>query len=101
VLQECSASGTGKFNHCCPLAIPTLLDSLRVLTAGRTPCKKEKQDWSCTHHTAYLLSMDLRGMDMEDLIKPGEKGLDSLTNFVQTHLISQGIRWMRKKAYAA
>ena len=28
-----------KFNHCCPSAIPTLLKSLRVLTAGRTPSK--------------------------------------------------------------
>jgi len=45
--------------------------------------------------------MNLRGMDSEDLIKLGEKGLDSLLKFVQTHLISQGSRWMRKKAYAA
>jgi len=27
-----------RITHCCPSAIPTLLDSLRVLTAGRTPC---------------------------------------------------------------
>ena len=45
--------------------------------------------------------MNLRGIDSEDLIKLGEKGLDSLLNFVQTHIISQGSRWMRKKAYAA
>jgi len=45
--------------------------------------------------------MNLRGVDSEDLIKLGEKGLDSLLKFVQTHLISQESRWMRKKAYAA
>jgi len=45
--------------------------------------------------------MNLREMDREDLIKLGEKGLDSLLNFVQTHLLAQGSRWMRKKAYAA
>ena len=33
-----------KFKHCCPSAILTLHDSLRVLTAGRAPRKKEKQD---------------------------------------------------------
>jgi len=71
-----------KFNHCCLLAIPILLDSLRVLTAGRTPCKKEKQEWSCTNQTAYLLSTNVRGMDSEDLINLGDKGLDSLLNFV-------------------
>ena len=90
-----------KFNHCCPSAISTLHDSLRVLTAGRAPCKKEKQDWSYTQQTAFLLSMNLRGMDREDLIKLGEQGLDALLNFVQTHLIAQGRRWMRKRAYAA
>jgi len=45
--------------------------------------------------------MNLREMDSEDLIKLGEKGLDSLLNFVQTHFISPGRRWMRRKAYAA
>jgi len=35
----------GKFDHCRPSAIPTLLDSLRVLTAGRPPWKKEGQAW--------------------------------------------------------
>ena len=45
--------------------------------------------------------MNLREMDTEDLIKLGDNGLDSLLNFVQTHLISQGSRWMRKKTYAA
>jgi len=49
-----------KFNHCCPSAILTLHDSLRVLTAGRVPCKKEKQDWSYTQRTASLVSMNLR-----------------------------------------
>jgi len=90
-----------RITHCCPSAILTLLDSLRVLTAGRTPCKKEKQDWRFTNQTAHILSMNLRGMYSEDLIKLGEKGSDSLLKFIQTHFISQGSRWMRKKAYAA
>jgi len=90
-----------KFNHCCPSAISTLHDSLRVHTAGRAPCKKEKQDWSFTQQTAFFLSMNLRGMDSEDLIKLGKQSLDALLNFVQTHLIAQDCRWMRKRAYAA
>jgi len=45
--------------------------------------------------------MNLRGMDSEDLIKLGKQGLDAISNFVQTHLIAQGCRWMRKRAYAA
>jgi len=90
-----------RITHCCPSALPTLLDSLRVLTAGRTPYKKEKQDWRFTNQTAHILSMNIREMDSENLIKLGEKGLDSLLKFVQTHLISRGSRWLRKKAYAA
>ena len=94
-------STLAKFIHCCPSAIPTLLDSLRILTAGTSPCKKQKQEWRFTNQTAYILLMNLREMDSEDLIKLGEKGLDSLLTFVQTHFISPGRRWMRRKAYAA
>jgi len=89
------------FNHCCPSAILNLLDSLRVLTAGSAPCKKEKQDWRYIQRTASLLSMNLRGMESEDLIKLGKQSLDAILNSVQTHLIAQGCRWMRKRAYAA
>jgi len=90
-----------KFIHCCPSAIPTLLNSLRVLTAGRTPSKKQDQDWKFTNQTAHILSMNLRKMDSEDLIKLSDNGLDPLKIFVQSHLISQGSRWMKRKAYAA
>ena len=48
VLREWILNTLVKFNHCCPSAILTLHDSLRVLTAGRAPCKKEKQDWIYT-----------------------------------------------------
>jgi len=41
-----------KFIHCCPSAIPTLLNSPHVLTAGRTPSKKQEQDWKLTDQTA-------------------------------------------------
>jgi len=88
-----------KFKHCCRSAILTLHDSLRILTAGRAPCKKEKQDWIHTQRTDSLLSTNLRGMVSEDLIKLGKQGLDAILNFVQTHLIAQGCRWMRKRAY--
>jgi len=40
-------------------------------------------------------------MGSEDLIKLGKQGLDAILNFVQTHLIAQGCRWMRKRAYTA
>jgi len=100
ILGEWTLNNLGKFKHCCPSAILTLLDSLQILTAGRAPCKKEKQDWIYTRQTASLLSMHLRGMVSEDLIKLGKPGLDAILNFVQTHLIAQGCRWMRKRAYA-
>jgi len=90
VLGEGILNTLVKFKHCCPPAILTLLDSLRILTAGRAPCKKEKQDWIYTRQTASLLSMHLRGMVSEDLIKLGKQGLDAILNFVQTHLIAQG-----------
>jgi len=44
----------GKFNHRCPSAILTLLDSLRILTAGRTHNKKLEKDWKLTHQTARI-----------------------------------------------
>jgi len=45
--------------------------------------------------------MNLRKLDRKDLITLGDNGLDSLKIFVQIHLISQGSRWMEKRAYAA
>jgi len=91
----------GQFNHRCPSAIPTLLDSLRILTAGRSPSKKQKKDWELTNQTARILSMNLRKLDSTDLIALGDNGLDSLKIFVQTHLISQASRWMKKRTFAA
>jgi len=91
----------GQFNHRCPAAIPTLLDSLRILTAGRSPSKKQEKDWQLTNQTARILSMNLRKSESTDLTALGVKGLDSLIIFVQTHLISHGSRWMQKKAYTA
>jgi len=89
----------GKVKHCCPSAILTLLDSLRVLTVGRAPWKKEYQDWIHTGFTASLLAMHLRGMASDDLIKLGKRGLDDLLFFIQTHLIAQGGRGLRKRVY--
>jgi len=91
----------GQFNHCCPLAILTLLDSLWILTAGRTPNKKQKKDWKLNNQTARILSMNLRKFDSTDLMALGGNGLDSLKKFVQTHLISQESRWMKKSTFAA
>jgi len=91
----------GQFNHRCPSAIPTLLESLRILTAGRTPSKKQENDWKLTNQTAHILSMNLRKLDSTDLIALGGNGFDSLKIFVQTHLISQGGRWMKKRTFAA
>jgi len=45
--------------------------------------------------------MHLRRMHSEDLIKLGDNVLESLKIFVQSHLISQGSRWMKRKACAA
>jgi len=89
----------GKVKHCCPSAILTLLDSLRVLTAGRAPWEKEYQYWIHTGFTASLLAMHLRGMASDDLIKLGKRGLDDLLFFIQTHLIAQGGRGLRKRVY--
>ena len=90
VLGEWILNTLEKFKHCCPSAILTLLDSLRILTAGRAPCKKEKQDWIFTRQIASILSMHLRSMVSDDLIKLGKRGLDAILNFIQTHLIAQG-----------
>jgi len=45
--------------------------------------------------------MNLRKLDSTDLIALGGNGFDSLKIFVQTHLISQGGRWMKKRTFAA
>jgi len=89
----------GKIKHCCPTAILTLLDSLQVLTAGRAPWKKEYQAWLLTELTASLLAMHLRGMVNADFIKLSTRGLEGLIQFIQTHLIAQGGRGLRKKTY--
>jgi len=89
------------FKHRCPSAIPILLDSLRILTAGRSPSKKQEKDWQLTNQTAHILSMNLRELDSTGLIALGVKGLDSLIILVQTHLISHGSRWMKKQSYTA
>jgi len=88
VLGEWILNTLEKFKHCCPSAILILLNSLRILTAGRAPCKKAKQDWIYTRQIASILSMNLRGMVSEDLIKLDKRGLDAIINFIQTHLIA-------------
>ena len=90
----------GKIKHYRPTAILILLDSLQVLTAGRAPWKKEYQAWLLTELTASLLAMHLRGMANADFIKLDNRGLEGLLQFIQTHLIGQGGRGLRKKAYA-
>jgi len=90
-----------KLHHRCPTAIPILLNSLRVLTAGRIPRKKLGQDWKLTNQAAFILLMNLRRMYSEDLIRLGGNTIETLKIFVQSHLISQGRRWMKRKAYAA
>jgi len=91
----------GQFNHRCPSAIPTQLDSLRILTAGRTPNKKQKKDWELTNQTTGILAKNLRKLDSTDLVALGGNSLDSLKIFVQTHLISHGSQWMKQKTFAA
>jgi len=75
-----------KLNHSCPSAMPTILNSLWILTAGRTPRKKLEQDWKLTNQTAHILLMNLRRMHIEDLIELGDNALESLKIFVQSHL---------------
>ena len=88
-----------KLHHHCPTALPILLDSLLVLTAGRTPRKKLGQDWMLTKQAAFILLMNLRGMYREDLVRLGANTIETLKTFVPSHLISQGCRWMKTKAY--
>ena len=45
--------------------------------------------------------MNLQGMHPEVLDNLGVRTLEHLTVFVQSHLISHGSRWMRRKAYIA
>ena len=90
-----------KLHHHCPMAITTLLDSLLVLTAGRTPRKKIGQDWMLTKQVAFIPLMYLRGMNREDLVRMGANTMETLKIFVQGHLISHGRRWMKRKAFEA
>jgi len=90
-----------KLHHHCTTAVPILLNSLWVLTAGRTPPKKVGQDWTLTKKAASILLMNLRGMHNEDLARLGANTTETLRTFVQSHLISQGSRWMKRKAYIA
>jgi len=90
-----------QFTHCCPLSIQILLDSLQILTAGRSSIQKQEKDWQLTIRTAHILRKNLREFDSKDLIALGAKGVDHLITFVQTHLISRGSRWMKKQPYEA
>jgi len=90
-----------QFTHCCPLSIQILLDSLQILTAGRSPIQKQEKDRQLTIRTAHILRKNLREFDSKDLIALGAKGVDYLITFVQTHLISRGSRWMKKQPYEA
>jgi len=90
-----------KLHHHCPMAIPIFLDSLLVLTAGRNPRKKIGQDWVLTKQVAFILLLYLRGMNREDLVRMGANTMETLKTFVQSHLISHGSRWMKRKAYEA
>jgi len=44
-----------KLHHHCPTAIPTVLNSLWVLTARRNSMKKMGQDWTFTNQAAFIL----------------------------------------------
>jgi len=90
-----------KLHHNYHTAIPILLSSLRVLTAGRTPQKKTGKDWILTKQAAFILLLNLRGMYSKDLVRLGANTIETLKTFVQSHLISQGSRWMERKAYVA
>ena len=48
-----------KLHHNYHVAIPILLNSLQVLTAGSTPRKKVGQDWKLTKQIAFTLLMNL------------------------------------------
>ena len=45
----------GKLHHNYHTGIPILLNSLRVLTAGRTPRKKVGQDWKLTKQATFMM----------------------------------------------
>ena len=91
----------GKLHHNYHTAIRILLNSLRVLTAGRTPREKVGQDWKLTKQAAFILLINLKGMYREDLVRLGANTLETLKAFVQSHLISHESRWMKRKAYVA
>jgi len=77
-----------KLHHNYHTGIPILLNSLRVLTAGRTPRKKVGQDWILTKQAAFILLMNLKGMYSEDLVRLGANTLETIKAFVQSHLIA-------------
>jgi len=54
-----------------------------------------------TNQAASILLMNLRRMYSEDQVRLGGNTIETLKMFVQSHLISQGSRWMKRKAYAA
>ena len=85
--------------HHCPASINILVESLQVLPLGRTPRQKLGQDWTLTKQVASLLLIHLRGMKCEDLARLGASMTETLTTFVQTHLISSGQHWMKRKAF--
>jgi len=88
-----------KLHHNHHMAIPILLNSLRVLTAGRTPREKVGQDCKLTTQAAFILLMNLKGMHREGLVRLGANTQENLEAFIQSHLISQGSRWMKRKVY--
>ena len=69
----------------------------------RTLCLRKNlgQDWILTKQAAFILLMKLRGMYSEHLVKLGANTIETLKTFVQSHLISQGSRWMKRQAYVA
>jgi len=90
-----------KLHHHCPTAITILLDSLLVLTAGRTSRKKIGRDWMLTKQVAFTLLTYLRGINHEDLVTMGVNTMDTPKTFVQGHLISHGRHWMKRKVFEA
>jgi len=54
-----------------------------------------------TNQAAFIPLMNLRGRHSEDLARLRANTIETLNTFIQSHLISQGCRWMKRKAYAA
>ena len=53
-----------------------------------------------TKQAAFILLMNLRGIYCEDLVKLNANTIETLKTFVQSYLISQGCRWMKRKAWS-